>query len=156
MSISRLVALVCAVAAALVVSWFLRRRSGAAPTQGGFQVPTQLDRGDFPLPGAPWLVVAFTSATCATCSDVETKARVLESSEVAVARIDYSDQADLHRRYGIDAVPMLVVADGQGIVRAAFLGPVKAQDLWAAVAECRDPGSTPEPRLGRSSLGLQD
>jgi hypothetical protein len=28
-------------------------------------------------------------------------------------------------------------------VRAAFLGPVTATHLWAAVAEAREPGATP-------------
>jgi hypothetical protein len=33
-------------------------------------------------------------------------------------------------------------------VRAAFVGFATATDLWAAVAELRNPGSTPEPGLG--------
>jgi hypothetical protein len=86
----------------------------------------------------------FTSATCHTCEDVATKAQVLSSSEVAVQRIDYTVNPDLHKRYQIDAVPLLVIADGAGVVHKGFIGPLKAQDLWAGMAECRDPGSTPE------------
>lgn len=151
----RLGLMVAAMAAAFVAAGVVRRRGTEAPTQGGFRVPTQLDRSEFPSPQVPWLVVAFTSSTCAACEDVVAKASVLASSDVAVARIDYPDCADLHRRYDIDAVPTTVVADAEGIVRAAFLGPVKAQDLWAAVAECREPGSTPdhgEHGLGRGSV----
>jgi hypothetical protein len=33
-------------------------------------------------------------------------------------------------------------------VRRAFVGAFTATDLWAAVAELRSPGSTPEPDLG--------
>jgi hypothetical protein len=40
-------------------------------------------------------------------------------------------------------VPTLVVADARGVAVAAFLGPMTATDLWAAVAEARDPGSSP-------------
>lgn len=156
MSTGRLVAFVAAICVALAVSAVLRRRRAEAPTQGGYQVPSQLDRTDFASPEVPWLVVAFTSATCSTCADVVDKARVLACAEVAVARIDYTEQPETHKRYGIDAVPTLVVADADGVVRAAFVGPVKAQDLWAAVAECREPGSSPEPGLGRSGLGTQD
>lgn len=142
---SDLLGVCAAVLVALVVAWLLRRRrTAAAPTQAGWQVPSQLDRGDFPRADAAWVVVAFTSSTCSTCADVAAKVAVLESREVAVARIDYSDDAALHRRYGIDAVPCVVIADSEGAVRQSFLGPVKAQDLWAAVAECREPGSTPE------------
>jgi thioredoxin-like negative regulator of GroEL len=95
------------------------------------------------FPEAPWIVVVFTSATCGTCNDVATKAEVLSSPEVAVARIDYTTHPEMHARYKIEAVPALVVADAAGVVKAGFLGPVKAQDLWAAVAECREPGSSP-------------
>lgn len=145
-----------AMVAALALAWVLRRRGSEPPTQGGFHVPTQLDRSDFPSPSTPWLVVSFTSATCSTCEDVARKASVLECGDVAVARVDYTEQPGLHSRYGIDAVPTLVVADSGGVVRAAFMGPVKAQDLWAAVAECRAPGSSPEPELGRSALENRD
>ncbi len=54
----------------------------------------------------------------------------------------------LHRKYHIDAVPIVVVADRLGVVRASFVGPMSATDLWAAVAEARHPGSSPEPDLG--------
>jgi hypothetical protein len=130
---------------AVGVSIVLRRRTADAPTQGGFQIPTQLDRGDFVSPTAPWLVAIFTSSTCDACADVTNKALVLASSEVAVQRIDYVDDPGLHKRYKVEAVPTLVIVDQRGVVQKSFLGPMKAQDLWAAVAECREPGSTPEP-----------
>ena len=145
----RVLLVVIAAAVALVVSAVLRRRTVDAPTQGGFTIPTQLDRGDFASPDVPWLVAVFTSSTCNACADVADKAAVLASPQVAVQRIDYIEQRELHARYGIDAVPTLVIADDRGVVRNGFLGPVKAQDLWAAVAECREPGSTPEPCAGR-------
>lgn len=142
--IGDLMAVVVAVVAAVAAAWFLRRRRAAsAPTQAGWQVPSQLDRGDFVRPEAPWLVAAFTSATCDTCADVAAKVEVLASRDVAVARVDHTVEPGLHARYRIEAVPCVVIADGDGAVRRAFLGPVKAQDLWAAVAECREPGSTP-------------
>ena len=136
---------VIAMLVAVGVSVVLRRRAADAPTQGGFQMPTQLDRGDFVSPEAPWLVAIFTSSTCDACADVATKAMVLASNDVAVQRIDYIDDPGLHKRYKVDAVPTLVIVDQQGVVKNGFIGPMKAQDLWAAVAECRDPGSTPDP-----------
>ncbi|MGZ7011302.1 MAG: hypothetical protein ACXVI2_14495, partial [Ilumatobacteraceae bacterium] len=62
-----------------------------------------------------------------------------------------SADAALHRKYHIDAVPILLLADRQGVVRANFFGPMTATDLWAAVAEARHPGSSPEPNIGRNS-----
>jgi hypothetical protein len=135
---------VAAMAVAIVVALVLKRRKSDPPTQANFEIPIQVDRNDFEHPNTPWLVAVFTSATCHTCADVATKAEVLSSTEVAVQRIDYTVNPALHKRYRIDAVPLLVIADGDGVVYKGFIGPLKAQDLWAAMAECRNPGSTPE------------
>jgi len=131
------------VAVAVVVAMVLQRRRPDAPTQPAWTVPAQLDRNDFARPDAPWLVAVFTSATCSTCAGVHEKASVLASDAVAVDDVELSARRDQHDRYGIDAVPTLVVADADGVVRASFVGPVTATDLWAAVAEAREPGSTP-------------
>lgn len=120
-----------------------RRRVQDAPTQRRFTAPDQLDRADFARPDAPWLVAVFSSATCDACRDVIAKAAVLECADVAVAEIEYSRDATTHRRYSIDSVPTTVVADARGVVVATFHGPMTATDLWAAVAEAREPGSTP-------------
>ena len=80
----------------------------------------------------------FTSATCASCADVRSKADVLASNDVAVDIVEFPARRDVHRRYGIDAVPLLLIADAAGVVRQHFFGPVTATDLWAAVATARD------------------
>ena len=123
---------------AVVVALVLERRRPDAPTQARWAVPSQLDRSDFTRPDAPWLVAVFTSATCDSCAQVVAKARPLESTEVAVEEIEFSADADLHRRYGIDAVPCIVVADAEGSVRASHIGPATATDLWATLAEVRE------------------
>ncbi len=133
------------------VALVLQRRRSDPPTQGDWQVPTQLDRADFDSPDCEWIVVTFTSESCHTCADVKRKAAVLASRDVAVVDVEYAAQRALHERYSIDAVPALVIADRDGVVRASFLGPVTATDLWAAYAEVREPGASPEPDLGRSS-----
>ena len=132
-----LIALGIAVAAALVAIVLRRLRRPDAPTRSVGLVPEQLDRADFATPEAPWLVAVFTSATCSTCADVVAKAEVLASADVAVDAVEFQTRPDLHQRYRIDAVPLLVIADGRGVVRAHFLGPVTATDLWAAVATAR-------------------
>jgi hypothetical protein len=135
---------------ALVIGAALRRRRVVdAPTQPAFSAPSQIDRTDFVDARAPWLVAVFSSASCDACGDVIRKAKVLECSEVAVVEVEYSASAALHRKYHVDAVPIAVVADQAGVVRASFIGPMSATDLWAAVAEARHPGSSPEPELGQ-------
>jgi len=134
---------------AVVLAVLAERRRPQAPTQPTWAVPTQLDRQDFGRPEAPWLVALFTSATCDSCMQVVEKARALTSGAVAVEEVEIGQHRDLHRRYHVEAVPTIVVADDEGVVRASFVGPPSATDLWAAVAEARQPGSSPEPELGR-------
>lgn len=141
----RLLLALALVLVALAVAWIVQRRSRpAAPVRTGYSLPAQLDRVDFDRPDAPWLVAVFTSATCDTCAGVWDKARPLASEAVAVQELEYVARRDLHDRYRIEAVPSVLVADADGVVVASFLGPVTATDLWAAVAEAREPGSTPD------------
>jgi hypothetical protein len=132
-------------AVAVLAAQALRRRRPEPPTQRQWGVPEQLDRNDFTRPDAPWLVVAFTSATCDSCATVVSKVQILDSPQVAVAVLPFHENQDTHVRYGIDAVPTIVIADAEGVVGKSFVGPMSATDLWAAVAELREPGSTPPP-----------
>lgn len=136
----RLVLALAVMAVAAVVAEVVRRRRGAdAPTQPRRELPAQLDRADFD--GTGWLVAVFTSDTCSSCTDVVRKAEVVRCDEVAVAVASFQARRDVHERYGIDAVPSLVIADPDGVVHDGFVGPVTATDLWAAVANARHPGT---------------
>jgi hypothetical protein len=148
----RLLLAVALATVAVVVAVVLRRRQAVpAPTQGrAWVAPAQLDRADFTRPDAPYLVALFSSATCATCAAMAGKVAVLASDDVAVDDVEYAARRRVHEKYRIEAVPMVVVADAAGVVRARFIGPATATDLWAAVAEVRRPGSSPEPELGTS------
>lgn len=140
----RLVTAVALGAAVLLVAWLAQRRTRMdAPVRTGYAVPEQVDRRDFGRPEAPWLVAVFTSGTCDSCAGVWDRARLLDSGAVAVQEVEVVADAALHERYGIEAVPTTVIVDGHGVVRRSFLGPLTATDLWAAVAEEREPGSTP-------------
>jgi hypothetical protein len=137
-------AFVLAAVVLVVVAVVQRRRTAPdAPVRTGYAVPQQLDRIDFARPELPWLVAVFTSATCTTCSGVWDRARHLASEAVAVQEVEVGARKDLHDRYAIEAVPTTVVADAAGVVVHHVIGPVTATDLWAAVAEAREPGSTP-------------
>jgi thioredoxin-related protein len=132
-----LVAVVLVVVAVAVAAVLRRRRQPEAPTQGGWTTPTQLDRADFARPDASWLIAVFSSGTCNVCADIVSKAQVMAAPDVAVQEVEYASAKALHRRYRIDAVPLVVLADAEGVVRASFIGPVSATDLWAAFAEAR-------------------
>ena len=139
-------------AVAVGVAAALQRRRVDVPTQPrSWEAPAQLDRDDFDRPEAPWLVCVFSSATCSTCADVVTKAHVLASADVAVQDVEAERDKALHDRYGIEAVPIVAIADAEGVVRESFVGPVSSTHLWAALAELREPGSVPHDCGGHSA-----
>lgn len=124
---------------ALGVGWFMQQRKPDAPTAPiSHVVPEQLDRADFVRPEAPWLTAVFTSATCETCAKVWSATELLESDEVATQNVEVGADKELHDRYAITAVPMVVIADAAGVTRASFLGPPSTADLWAKLAELRE------------------
>ena len=145
------IVLLAVVIAALVAvaSLTLNKRKPEPPTQTTWLTPQQLDRSDFASPGAPWMVVVFTSETCDTCAGMVAKVELLKSDRVGVEIVSYQSDIARHKRYNIDAVPTTVIADQEGVVVKSFVGPASAADLWAAVAEVREPGSTPPPEAHR-------
>lgn len=142
---STLVIVAVVAALGIVLAQVMARRKPDPPTQASWGVPSQLDRSDFADPKKPWLVACFTSETCDSCEAMVPKVEVLSSQDVAVAVLPFQDHKDTHKRYGIDAVPTVVMADDAGVVRWSAIGPKSAADLWAAIAELREPGSTPPP-----------
>ena len=147
--VARLLIAAILVGAVLLIALVLRARGRPEPPpRSAYPVPRQLDRRDFPRPDAPWLVAYFWSRTCDSCAGIAPKVAVLESADVATCALEATEHRDVHHRYAIAAIPMILVADHEGVVRRAFVGAVSATDLWAAVAEVRSPGTVPEPGLG--------
>lgn len=134
---TRVLLAVVLVAVAVLVAWLLQRRKGEPARAPTFHVPDTVDRGAFDRPEAAWLVAVFTSATCDTCASVSQKARALASDAVVVQELEATRDHAMHERWGIDAVPLVLLVDGTGAVRAHFFGPVEAADLWATLAELR-------------------
>ena len=149
----RLLIAAAIVAVAVVVAGAVRRRRPDAPAQVTRAVPSQLDRADFAQPHANWLVLVFTSTTCGSCADVLAAARTLGAparEDVAVVEVEYQAERELHERYGVDAVPLLVIADADGVVRASVFGPVGATELTSALAAARRAAS------GRGESQIRD
>lgn len=141
----KVVLVVVLVLVAVGVAELMRRRKPDVPAQGSspYHVPTQLDRGDFEGAEADWLVVVFTSATCGSCAQTLARAGIMSSASVAVAEVELTEHPELHRRYGIDAVPIVLMVDRRGVVMKSFVGPASATHLWGAMAELRSPGTLP-------------
>ncbi|MGH9011767.1 MAG: thioredoxin family protein [Acidimicrobiia bacterium] len=134
---SRLVVALIVVVAAIVVARLLQRRRPAPPTRDAYPVPAQLDRQDFPRPDAPWLFVLFSSRTCDSCGPMVSRVCGLESESVATVQVEAQADKALHDRYRIEGVPMVVLADGDGVVRAGFVGSVDTWELEAALTDAQ-------------------
>lgn len=133
-----LLVLVLVLLAVGVAAWVGRRADQGSPVTTRGRLPGHVRRSDFDRPDAPWLVVLFSSATCASCADARRVVEPLASADVAVVDIEFTAQRALHERYAIDAVPSVIVCDASGAVRAEFLGPPTAADLWSTMADLRD------------------
>jgi hypothetical protein len=132
--VERLLIAAALVVVAAAVAFVLNRRRPQAPTQGRVPVPAQLDRADFPDADKPWLLVVWTSKTCESCEQATAKARVLRSDTIGYVEVPWQDHKDLHARYGIEDVPLIVLADHEGVVRTSFVGAPEFGDLVSAVS----------------------
>jgi hypothetical protein len=130
--VDRLVLIVGAVVVAGLVAGIVQRRRPARPTAPTATVPRQLDRNDFVQPATTWLVAVFTADTCRTCAGVWSRARELAGPDVAVQELEVRRDRVLHERYEVDSVPLLLIADSEGVVVRWFLGPVPDSDLESA------------------------
>lgn len=131
-------------AAVLLERRLLDRRRGRAgrgrtAALGGYEVPTWLDRRDFPGAGTPWLVVLFSSLACESCDEVKSRVhRLARPGLVHTSEVEAGARPDLHRRYAIEAVPLVAIADAEGAVRSGFLGLPRPGELEEAMARLQD------------------
>ncbi len=125
------------VAGALAVAGIVRRTRPAPPKAPSYSVPARLERWDFARPGSEWLLAVFTSRTCSTCAAVIAAAQELADDWLVVQEIEHRRHGDLHSRYGIDAVPLAVLADRTGAVRASLAGPTTSDELSELIASAR-------------------
>lgn len=117
-----IMAAVAAVAAVVAVA--ARKRSGAGPVAAIGEPPTQLRRDDFRAPDAPWLMAVFTADSCSSCAKVWAEVSALDSPFLATQNVEVEQDAELHRRYKIESVPLTVLVDSQGHVAKGFFGPL--------------------------------
>ena len=141
----RLLVLVMVAALAGLVAVLLQRWRPGGPVATGWSVPGHLDRSDFAKPDVPWLVAVFSSTDCATCTSMVSEAHSLAATQVVVQEVPAESAGDLHARYRVDVVPMLVVADEDGLVRAHHLGPSAPGELQAVLEGARSSRSQEKP-----------
>lgn len=136
MVMERVILALALVAVAVAVAYVLQRRTRPAdPAKGRtWTVPGQLHRPDFIRPDIPLLAVLFSSSTCDSCAATWEKVSALASEQIAVQVVPWQERRALHERYGIDAVPTVLIADADGVVTASFVGEPSVEDLRMAVS----------------------
>jgi hypothetical protein len=135
---SRLIIAVGIFVLTVLIASVLKRRRPAPPTQAEWQPPAQLDRADFGDANKRWLVAVFSSEVCDSCPKAVTAAQFLESDDVAFQNVSLQTFPALHDRYNIIQVPLILVADHEGVVLATYVGPPSSTDLWAEFALIRE------------------
>lgn len=151
----RLLIVLALVGVAAVVALVVQRRRTAVPaTPPQVGAPDRIDRagleaaleaGDPGDPGddihasgdadagAAWLLVVFGSTSCYGCGQMVDRSLALRSTGLGAVSVTSQDFPDLHRRYGITAVPTTVLADGEGVVHRWWVGQVPADRFQAEV-----------------------
>lgn len=119
---------IAVLAAAALIAARVNNRPPDVPTAPQYATPQQLDRSEYAHPEVPWLFVLFSSATCLACRDARDALRAVDELSptnrrtVEVLDLAAETSRDIHSRYRIDAVPTLVLADADGVVRWSYLG----------------------------------
>lgn len=132
--VTLVIVLVIAVAAA-AVAHLVNGRGPDAPSTPHFAVPQQLDRSDFDQPRTPWLLALFSSETCLACHDARAVLADVRFSTVVVQDLPVETTKAVHDRYGVDAVPIVTLADGAGVVRWSWLGAPPAEAVRDALVD---------------------
>ncbi|MDG2351265.1 MAG: thioredoxin family protein [Acidimicrobiales bacterium] len=99
----------------------------------GWSIPGHLSREDFGFLNEPWLVVIFSSESCETCKPVVAEGMKLTSLGIAIQEIAAETNRELHEKYDIDAVPMLLLVDKFGVVRSSHLGPINFGEVKKSI-----------------------
>jgi hypothetical protein len=122
--------IVIAIAAVAVgLAWRFNGLPADAPTTPQFAAPQQLDRSDFDHPEQDWLLVLFSSETCLSCHEAREVLTPIRFERVAVQDLPVETSRAIHDRYSVDAVPIMVLADTDGVVRWSYLGAPPAEAL---------------------------
>ena len=114
-----LVLAIVAVVAAVAVA--LRRRRAPVP-------PARVDPAEFGLEGTGRLgVIGFSSPYCVSCERWE---RGLHEAGVPWAKVDVRERAELARRYGVSATPLVLAVElPGGRVVEAFGGDPEPSEI---------------------------
>tara|TARA_Y100001960_G_C14481441_1_gene732010 strand:+ start:255 stop:653 length:399 start_codon:yes stop_codon:yes gene_type:complete len=112
------------------VAYFVNRRGADSPSVPKNSLPIQIDRRDFDQPETSQLLVLFSSETCDSCDKSRELIKSISIDSVCIQEVEFPKHRNIHERYGIDSVPIILVADTDGVVIWSYAG-IPPDDLFA-------------------------
>jgi len=130
---SRLLVLIVLSSGASLAAVLLKKLNYRNFVTSGWSIPGHLSREDFGFLNDPWLVVIFSSESCETCRPVVAEGMKLTSLGIAIQEVAAETNRELHEKYDIDAVPMLLLVDKFGVVRSSHLGSINFGEVKKSI-----------------------
>tara|TARA_B100001029_G_C14996977_1_gene415620 strand:+ start:304 stop:711 length:408 start_codon:yes stop_codon:yes gene_type:complete len=113
---------------AIVVAYIANNRHTDSPSVPKSSLPVQVDRNDFDLPDMKWLLAFFSSESCSSCIQVREILNKITLNSIHVQEISFPREKNLHTRYAINSVPIVLIANLDGVVIWSYAG-VPPNDL---------------------------
>ncbi len=107
---------------AVLVAYSVNRRRTDSPSVPQSSLPVQIDRRDFEKPEKKWLLAFFSSESCSSCRTVRNLLKNIQANTIHIQEINFPKDRELHTRYGIDSVPIILIIDSDGVVTWSFAG----------------------------------
>ncbi len=115
---------------AVVVAYLVNKRNADSPSVPKNSLPIQIDRTDFEKPKTEWILVFFSSNSCDSCQKVRDLLESLTLDSLHIQEVEFPQETTTHQRYGIDSVPITLVAGTDGVVIWSYAG-VPPVDLFS-------------------------
>ena len=113
---------------AIIVAYIANNRRTDSPSVPKSSLPIQVDRNDFNMPGMKWLLVFFSSESCSSCIQVREILSEIPLNSIHIQEVSFPQEKNLHTRYAINSVPIVLIANLEGVVIWSYAG-VPPKDL---------------------------
>ncbi len=113
---------------AAIVAFLVNKRNSDSPSVPKNSLPIQIDRSDFENPKTEWILILFSSDSCDSCQEVRNLIKGLALDSFHIQEVEFPQETSTHQRYGIDSVPITLVAGTDGVVVWSYAG-VPTADL---------------------------
>ncbi|MBN39682.1 MAG: hypothetical protein CL457_03315 [Acidimicrobiaceae bacterium] len=117
---------------AIIVAYIANNRRTDSPSVPKGSLPIQVDRRDFDMPDMKWLLVFFSSESCSSCIQVREILSGIPMNSIHIQEVSFPQGNNLHSRYAINSVPIVLIANLEGVVIWSYAG-VPPTDLIESI-----------------------